>query len=192
MKYHKKNKCELTNLNDNKEYINDVVEDVIKKKYETDTVKDLINYCIICNATTMDVEGDALGKGEEPRVMRRCNAYTKLPPITCRCLDLHIIPDISIVSNSGPSSVHPSELPQLPKVETKRFSLFEYPSYKVNRKLEREPYKVNRNLPPETQYTTMHKSSYSSFKLEPKKKSKQVRWEDKTLNNKDFCSYRKY
>ena len=182
MKYYKK-KYMLTSLNNNTDSINDVIEN----NYESaETTGDLIN-CIICNAT---VDGDAEVEGKEPRGMIRCKSYTKLPTVRCRCLDLHIIPDISIVSNSDPSSVSTSELPELPKVETKRFSLFEYPSYKVTRKLEREPYKVNRNLPPETQYTSIYKSSYSSFKLAPKKK--QVRWEDKTLNNKEFCSYRKY
>ena len=189
MKYYKK-KPELLKLNEDDESVNELVEKIIENNNSVETVNDLINFCIICNATTA-VDGDADGEGNEPRGMIRCKSYTKLPPMRCRCLDLHIIPDTSIVSNFEPSITPPSELPDLmPKCETKRFSLYEYPSYKVTRKLQREPYKVNHNLPPETQYTTIHQSSYSKFKLEPKKKK--VHWDDKTLNNKDFCSYRKY
>ena len=51
------------------------------------------------------------------------------------------------------------------------------------------PYKLTPNLPPETQYTSINTSSYSSFKLVPKNKSKQL--PDTTLDNKEFCSYRK-
>ena len=51
------------------------------------------------------------------------------------------------------------------------------------------PYKITPHLPPETQYTSISKSSYSNFKLQTKKKSKQL--PDTTLDNKEFCSYRK-
>ena len=63
-------------------------------------------------------------------------------------------------------------------IPKKKFPLYSY-----------SPYKLTPNLPRETQYTSISKSSYSSFKLQPKKKSKQL--PDTTLCNRDFCSYRK-
>ncbi len=66
------------------------------------------------------------------------------------------------------------------KIPTKKFPLYKY-----------VPYKLTTGLSPETQYTSVYKSSYSKIILTSSiKKNKQI--QDKTINCHDYCSYRKY
>ena len=66
------------------------------------------------------------------------------------------------------------------KIPTKKFPLYKY-----------VPYKLTTGLPPETQYNSVYKSSYSKLLLtSSSKKNRQI--QDKTINSHDYCSYRKY
>ncbi len=107
------------------------------------------------------------------------NSDKNIDKLTNNCIICNDYSDPHIIHNSDKSIVPPSELPNIEKIKIKKFPLYTY-----------SPYKLTPNLPPETQYTSIYKSSYSCFKLEPKCKSKQL--PDTTLCNKEFCSYRKY